>query len=402
MKTAEDFRKSLGHADEGFAHCVRQTLTQLETEEDKPVKKKISLSLAIAMAVMLLTVTALAASQWGVLDFAQRQGTNLTENDLLTLSPQEETTDSDLLDISIQEAVYQEGKLYLAIICQPKRESTLAILQPEEEEQNNIAALTMNSAMNTDAYAENLTVLDYAKSEGYQRVVTVDVGKSMLYVYSDGASGIEDRQRDLYSGFKVVELDHLGSGTLRMLVQVNYRPNEFIRYPERTEYICMSSINNEYLVEKDGEPSWAEREFTNIESSFRLFTSEKTRTSIPEDAHDIEGYRGAVKYVSVTPYDEGYTTISVMLDETDIKQGELWMSRIRMQILDEAGNVLCDTLETAVDSIYQTPRETTPSGKLHLATFPTESVPTDGTFTLRLQNPNNPAYVYDVYTYTMK
>ena len=56
MKTAEQFRKSIGGADEAFVRGIRQTLCELQCEEEQPVKKKISLSLAIAMTIMLLTV----------------------------------------------------------------------------------------------------------------------------------------------------------------------------------------------------------------------------------------------------------------------------------------------------------------------------------------------------------
>lgn len=42
------------------------------------------------------------------------------------------------------------------------------------------------------------------------------------------------------------------------------------------------------------------------------------------------------------------------------------------------------------------------SAELHLATIPAEYVPTGDTFTLRMQNPDNAARVYDQYTYTMK
>lgn len=118
---------------------------------------------------VLLTVTALAASQWGVLDFAKRQGANLT-------------TESDLVDIRFQEAVFQADKLYMAITCTPKRESTLVMLKTAEIKEYNITQITMNCAMKTDAYAADLTVMDYAKEQGYQRVVMMNVGESMMFI----------------------------------------------------------------------------------------------------------------------------------------------------------------------------------------------------------------------------
>ena len=38
MKTAVDFRRDFGETEESFRTCVRQTLTVLECEEEKPVK----------------------------------------------------------------------------------------------------------------------------------------------------------------------------------------------------------------------------------------------------------------------------------------------------------------------------------------------------------------------------
>lgn len=131
---------------------------------------------------VLLTVTALAASQWGVLDFAKRQGANSTDEDLLTLSPESWMAESDLVDIHFQEAVFQADKLYMAITCTPKRESTLVMLKTAEIKEYNITQITMNCAMKTDAYAADLTVMDYAKEQGYQRVVMMNVGESMMFI----------------------------------------------------------------------------------------------------------------------------------------------------------------------------------------------------------------------------
>lgn len=397
MKTEEDFRNSIGQADECFTQRIRQTLTELNVEEDKPVKKKISLSLVIAMGVMLLTVTALAASQWGVLDFAERQGTNLTETELLTLSPRYGTENSDLLDISIQEAAYRDGKLYAAVICKPKRESTLVIPQPKEIACHNISAMTMNSAMNTTAYEDGLTVMDYAKGHGFQRVVTMEFSNNLLEVYSNSIAG-----RGKYSGLEVTELDHLEDGTLRMLIQGSYQPSADLMYPESVEYININTFNLEYLVDGDGEASWAEQEYTGFMTSFQLYASDKTRTSIPEDAHDIVGFRGAIEYVSVTPYDNGLATISLLIDLTDLKKDDERMSHFpALQVLDEKGNVLCETSLSGTKPIFQG-REVKQSAELHLATIPVEFAPAGDTFTLRIQNPDNAARVYDQYTYTMK
>lgn len=397
MKTEEDFRNSIGQADEVFARCISQRLMELNAEEDKPMKKKISLSLVIAMGVMLLTVTALAASRWGVLDFAERQGTDLTETELLTLSPRYGTENSDLLDMSIQEAACQDGKLYAAVICKPKRASTLVIPQPKEITRHNISAMAMNSAMNTTAYADDLTVMDYAKTQGFQRVVTMKFDSNLLKVYSNNMTG-----RGKYSGLEITELDHLEDGTLRMLIQGSYQPGDDLLYPESVEYISINTFNLEYLVDGDGEASWAEQEYTGFMAGFQLYASDKTRTSIPADAHDIVGFRGAIEYVSVTPYGNGLATISLMIDLTDLKKDDEWMSHFpAIQVLDENGNVLCETSLSGIEPIFQG-REVKQSAELYLATIPAEFAPIGDTFTLRIQNPDNASRVYDQYTYTMK
>lgn len=196
-------------------------------------------------------------------------------------------------------------------------------------------------------------------------------------------------------------MDHLEDGTLRMLVQAGYRPNDSVRYPQRIEYIRMSSYNHEYSVDGDGNPNWAEQEGVSVRYAFKLFDSGKEYTSIPEDTHDVVGYRGSIEYVSIMPYDDGTATIGVMVNEKEIQKGDLWMSRIRMEVLDEEGNVLGDAVEIAVDSIFAG-REARRTHALYLASISAKYIPMDGSFTLRLQNANNPAYVYDVYTYTMK
>lgn len=74
MKTAEDFRNEYPAMDDGFRCAVLRTLQDLEQEEVKPVKKKVSFGLVIALAVMLLGTVAVAASigQWGLNEFWNR------------------------------------------------------------------------------------------------------------------------------------------------------------------------------------------------------------------------------------------------------------------------------------------------------------------------------------------
>lgn len=370
MKTAEDFRKSLGHADEGFARCVRQTLTQLEKEEDKPVKKKISLSLAIAMAVMLLTVTALAASQWGVLDFAQRQGANPTEDEILTVNSEscvveDGAVDEELIEMTMEEALYQDGKLYLAVTVKPKQEKTIV------------------------CYQKDSPGYEYIKEHGFEQIVMLSMGTLRINSYSN-------QSKDNYTGVEVMETDNLEDGTLRMLIQAGYEPDQNARYSERMEsaYLEMMVIK---LVLGEAEPVNQYGVWASVSGTFSLYATDKTIKSIPEDAHDIAGYRGAIEYVSLTPYDDGIASMTIMMDMTRRENDTYWMNAYpACQVLDKDGNVLCET-QWAFGHDY-----IGSSYLLYRATIPAEFVPTDGTFTLRLQNPNNPAYVYDVYTYTMK
>lgn len=95
-------------------------------------------------------------------------------------------------------------------------------------------------------------------------------------------------------------------------------------------------------------------------------------------------------------------TISLMIDLTDLKKDDEWMSHfLALQVLDENGNVLCETGLSAIKPIFQG-HEVKQSAELYLAMIPAELAPTGDTFTLRMLNPDNVARVYDQYTYTMK
>ena len=84
MKTAEDFRNSFGKPDEGFRCCIRQTLTELQCEEELPVKKKMSWGLVLAVVIIVLTAGAFAASQFGIIDFARKYGEPVDESRIIT------------------------------------------------------------------------------------------------------------------------------------------------------------------------------------------------------------------------------------------------------------------------------------------------------------------------------
>lgn len=164
MKTAEDFRRELGEAEESFARCVRQTLMDCECEEEKPVKKKISMGLVLAAAIMLLTAGALAAGAWGIISFLEGQGKTAAEDQLLEL--QAVTYGENMVRINIEEGFYESGQLYLAVTAKPLIANTLVVPMPDADTELGIGEMFMREAMQSDAYAADVSVMEYAQAMG--------------------------------------------------------------------------------------------------------------------------------------------------------------------------------------------------------------------------------------------
>ncbi len=383
MKTAEEFRMALGETEESFRRCVRQTLTELEREEEKPVKK-MGMSLVLAAAILLLTMTAFAASQWGILTFMGEQGeTPLAEN-LVTELPPQASRDSELVSFRIQEALCDGNRLYLAITARPKAEKSLVVPYVL-----NIHEAGSMAVMENPDYDPALSVQDYAVANGYDHVIT-------LYLYQQILSS-SPACKDMITGLEHASYDHLEDGTLRMILQYSYDIDEDFGYPERMDFVSMDVIARQYSADQQWSPEAAVNDRFAVQADLLLYVSGETRRSIPTDAHDIVGYRGAIEYVSLTPYDDEQVAISIMMDMEKLDSDQLWMNGPCYVLLDGAGNRLCEvdlSFSYAVFSGAGEPR-------LSHGFIPAQFMQHEK-LTLRLENWNNSSIVYDEYTYTLK
>ena len=390
MKSAEDFRKEFGTAEESFRHCVRQTLTELECKEVKPVKKKISVGLVLAAAIMLLTVGAVAAGQWGILNFMAQQGKTPNEEALITEFPQQMNRESDLLWIRAEEALCDGQSLYVALTVQPRKDSTLVIPYVED-----IHAKGSMAVMDNVHYDQNLSVVEYAEANGYEHIVLLEMFEESIDVFIEAQ--YSQRIKDVSTGLEFASYEHTPDGMLWMILQYGCEMDEDIGYPDSLAQVLMLMLAKEYSAKNQ----WAHDEFANeqlyIMSDLPLYVSEDSRRSIPEDAHDIAGYRGAIEYFTFTPYKDGLAAVSFLMDMDKKADDTLWMSGPRYVLLDDAGNKLCE-----IEMDYSRDVFVSGSGnRLYHGTIPIEYMPEDKV-TIRLENIRNYNIIYDEYTYTLK
>lgn len=399
MKTAEQFRRSIGTADENFVMGIRQTLMELEREEEKPVKKKISLGLVLAMAIMLLTVTAVAAAQWGILDFADKYGEKADPDRLVTEMDQgvykvENTYvkpgESELVDVKLEEILYEDGWLYAAMMVKPKQEKTMVIADEMQEisEQTNTWFLNAMGkiqdinepgsmklfAGDNDVDAE-LSVKEYADSKGFDHVVRVALG----------------------SFIKHADYELLEDGSLRMIVQMEYNYNFKENNPK---FMVKAWIPLQVLqYDDDGKITDVyECEQLDVQVIGPLVMDSRTKVSIPEDAHQIEGYRGYIERVYVTPISDTEVSVIIQMDAQKRHYGVTQMSGPVVVILDENGEALyeCD-LYTDIDSM-----ELLTGDRIqHNIVMPAAGLSEDK-ITIRLQSWRNSNTIYDEYTYTLE
>lgn len=230
MKTAEDFRRSIGGADASFHRLVDQALSSLDSEEEKPVKRKISLGLAMALMVTLLTVTALAAGSWGIVGFIREQGGEAMEEKLVTQVKQNAylpvfnvdkdhlpsrlvTGESTLVDISLDEVLRDGDWLYVAMTLKPKQYRTLV-------------TAGIKSDMGPGGWTE-----EYGKSNGCERMVNVEIDMP-----------VEHADHEL-----------MEDGTLKLIAQVMYPQAEALS-EQREEAAFLPLRLTQYRLE--GEEQW--------------------------------------------------------------------------------------------------------------------------------------------------
>jgi len=408
MKTAEDFRKDLGETEESFRLCVRQTLITLEHKEETPVKKRFNSGLVIAIAIMLLTVTAVAEEQWGILSFLRSQGKQVTQDQLLSLDT-DTVSHPDvtyrLADAFLTEALYEDGTLYLAVTLTPTKENALVVPAPDAGTQKtasspsfqnplHLGELSMRTAMQNDAY-EDMSVLEYAKARGFDHVLmmdsfSVDVSSSHTYWLKDQFSGL---QKAAYNA--------LEDGSLQMILQVGYQPNLAFGDEDRTENASVTVHVYSYDLSHEGRWSWQYGSTASTWSAFALPADRVHLHSIPEDAHDIVGYKGAIEYISIAPYDDEYMAITIQLNMKDAKTEPTWMSGPDWVILDADGNRLCKVDDSKYMDSVELPRENGDHFRTTHGLFPAEHMPEGDQITIQAENWQNYNIIYDRYTYTL-
>lgn len=181
-------------------------------------------------------------------------------------------------------------------------------------------------------------------------------------------------------------------------MQIGYTPDPAFCYPERKEHVNISAMMYQYDMEDQGR--FIRGMYDVAGADFHLYTSEKTRISTAEDAHDIVGYRGAVEYISFTPYDD-FVAVTFMLDMTRLASDTTWMSGPALVLMDGQGGKLCSVELCRAYDVDFDGRSLKSTRHLYHGTIPVEFMPEDAV-TLRLQNPRNRSVIYDEYTYTLE
>ncbi len=418
MKTAEDFRRDFGETEESFRACVRQTLTVLECEEEKPVKRKINMGLVLALVVVLLTGTAIADEQWGILSFLHSRGKTATEDQLLDLSKpvyyypdgtvaEPWRPDDALVEATMTEALYEDGKLYMAITLKPVAEKALVVPVDDpkmgtrykyrnyiSQSDQDLAAIPMQAALNDPAYGD-ASVLDYAKANGFETVV-------LMYDFAISLNSTQSTwSQDKFNGLQHVEYKLQPDGTLRFILETEYRPNLAFADFEREDWARVTV--SVWGFDVTGEVDLTNFQSTTASGRFHLPEDRAHWHSIPTDTHDIVGYIGAVDYVHIAPYDEENMALTVRVNEREYftKEEINWMSGPKWVIMDAAGNRLCEVDDVTFYDLRTYQEEDDDRYYYHHGLFPAEFMPEGNQITLRAENRNNYTIVYDEYTYTL-
>ena len=333
MKTVEDFRKSIGKADEDFLRGIRQTLTVLECEEEQPVKRKISMGLVLAVMVMLVTVTALAAGSWGILDYIREQGKEPAEYKLVMQVPQE-YSGSHWVDMTIDEALVDGGKAYLAMTVKPKTEKTIIVPRVM-----NIAVPGGMAVMNNPAHDMNLSVKGFAESKGFEKILGFrpPMGLSLVELKNAKYESLED-------------------GSLRCMLEYDFAPEEET-FPEQRLLHIWEVIVVEYR-EDDITPDHiriSPSQDLQILAELQVNISPQTRKSREADAHELTGYNGTIDYMTVTPREDGGVQFTMMADTDNRHSDEIEF--FTAALMDAEGTQLYQTMRVGRGGMIASDKE---------------------------------------------
>ena len=315
MKNAEDFRRSIGTADEAFVCGIRQTLMDLEREEEHPVKRKISLGLVLAAVVILLTVTAFAATQWGILDFIRDQGREPAVYKLVTEIPQQEGY-SRWVDVDVEEALIDGDKAYLTMTIHPKMEKTMMV--PMVEDVNAPESMAMLSGVVCDG---GTTIMTFAESKGFERVMGVTMEKGEVFGELTNAA-----------------YESLENGALRCVMEYNYAGKT--DFPEQRVYCFQNFLVRDYkeVSSKPDPVRVNDEEWFQMELEIPVNICQETRRSRAEDIHDIAGYKGVIEHIAMTPMQDGGVQFTMLVNLNDAEKREMYFPTAAL--MDENGQQL--------------------------------------------------------------
>lgn len=187
MKTADDFKRAIGSADEAFSACVRRTVAQLIANEEEPGVKKLHTGLVVGFVLLLMSTIAIAAAaKWGVLDFlTERSGggaplpetAGFVETDIAQRGGH-----TDCATIALREAVYDGNAVYMVLEAKPTSDDILLIgpdAMPDDRMVN----------FGTQFTEQDGTLSDYAVAHNKSRLVWLSLGDRAT---QEGLDGVVD------------------------------------------------------------------------------------------------------------------------------------------------------------------------------------------------------------------
>lgn len=372
MKTREQFRGSIGAADEDFRRVIRQTLCELQREEEQPVKRKISMGLALAMVIMLLTVTAVAASQWGILDFIREQGKEPAEEKLVSTIAQI-CGESKWISVTVDEALIDGDTAYLAMTILPKTEQT--IIMPIVMD---LSAPGGMAVMNNPAYDAEMSIRDFAASKGFEKIIGFEP-------LMDGA--MQEKRSAVY--------ESLENGGLRCIMEYGYSDEE--DFPERTKWYHWTVLALDYCEDNIRPDHARESQYESVvvEAEIPVSICADSRKSLASDAHDIVGYKGYIEYITITPIEDGSVQFTMLIDMNDADDKKVYF--YTPSLMDSEGNELfwCNGSEYNMGSSNK---------RLLACTIPAEYASNflEDHITISVYSMSGTKPVYDTYTYTLE
>lgn len=132
MKTAEDFKRSIGQADPEFEAAMRRTLTALESGKEQKMKKRFIWFAAVAFALLLTGSAYAAANEWRLGDLFNiwKSAPSQTEESNTVFAV---TGDTEAMSAvyRVRDAFCDGQKVYIVIEVKPRSEYNLIVPQSQ-------------------------------------------------------------------------------------------------------------------------------------------------------------------------------------------------------------------------------------------------------------------------------